>query len=93
MRFIQTKAILENGQLVLDKPIDKFPTEEQNVDVIIVFKKTKQPEKLDEIRNDMQTAFKEAGIATREQVLQVIKEVKQELFQERHAFFFRLCIS
>ena len=90
MRFIQTKAILENGQLVLDKPIDKLPTEEQNVDVIIVFKETKQPEDLDEIRNDMQTAFKEAGIETREQVLQVIKEVKQELFQERHAKnFFR----
>lgn len=38
MRFIQTKAILENGKLVLYKLIDKLPTEEQNVDVIIVFK-------------------------------------------------------
>jgi len=83
MRFIQTKAILENGQLVLYEPIDKLPTEERNVDVIIVFKETKPPEDIDELRTDMQTAFQEAGIETREQVLQVIKEVKQELFQER----------
>jgi hypothetical protein len=29
----------------------------------------------------MQAAFKEAGIETQEQILELIREVKQELFQ------------
>jgi ribosomal protein L29 len=32
----------------------------------------------------MQAAFKEAGIDTDEQILELIRKVKQELFQERY---------
>ncbi len=38
----------------------------------------------EQARTKMQAAFKEAGIETQEQILELIREVKQELFQERY---------
>ncbi len=32
----------------------------------------------------MQQSFKEAGIETREQIIELIRDVKRELFAERH---------
>jgi len=83
MQFIQTKGTLKNGVLFLEKDLDELSTEEQDVDVIIFFKEPQEQAEFDQIRTEMQIGFQEAGIETREQVLQLIKEVKLELFQER----------
>ncbi|MBO1345967.1 MAG: hypothetical protein EBE86_000520 [Hormoscilla sp. GUM202] len=83
MQFIQTKGTLKNGVLFLEKELDELSTEEQDVDVIIFFKEPQEQAEFDQIRTEMQIGFQEAGIETREQVLQLIKEVKLELFQER----------
>ncbi len=45
--------------------------------------KNKQVE-FEQARTKMQAAFKEAGIDTDEQILELIRKVKQELFQERY---------
>ncbi|GGA09768.1 hypothetical protein [Okeania sp. KiyG1] len=49
--------------------------------MIIVSDKNQSIE-LEEARRKMQADFKEAGIETQEQILELIREVKQELFQE-----------
>jgi len=66
-QFIQTKAKIKDGQLI----------------IIIVPDKNKQVE-FEQARTNMQAAFKEAGIETQEQILELIREVKQELFHERY---------
>lgn len=83
MQVIQAKGILKKGVLFLEKAFDELSTEEQDVDVIIFFKEPQEQADFDRVRTEMQIGFQEAGIETREQVLQLIKEVKLELFQER----------
>ncbi|MEA5511490.1 hypothetical protein VB715_17090 [Crocosphaera sp. UHCC 0190] len=46
---------------------------------------TKQ-EEFNQVRQDMQEAFKRAGIETREQILELIHEVKLELLKERNQY-------
>jgi len=67
----------------LEKELDELSTEKQDADVIIFFKEPQEQAEFDQIRTEMQIGFQEAGIETCEQVLQLIKEVKLELFQER----------
>ncbi|MCU7242352.1 MAG: hypothetical protein ACK544_01650 [Microcystis sp.] len=83
MQFIQTKAKIKDGQLIIEQPHQDLPTDTEVELVIIVPDKNKQVE-FEQARTKMQAAFKEAGIETQEQILELIREVKQELFQERY---------
>ncbi|TRT48496.1 MAG: hypothetical protein EWV85_17455 [Microcystis aeruginosa Ma_QC_C_20070703_M131] len=83
MQFIQTKAKIKDGQLIIEQPHQDLPTDTEVELVIIVPDKNKQIE-FEQARTNMQAAFKEAGIETQEQILELIREVKQELFQERY---------
>ena len=80
MQFIQTKAKIKDGQLIIEQPHQDLPTDTEVELVIIVPDKNKQVE-FEQARTNMQAAFKEAGIETQEQILELIREVKQELFQ------------
>lgn len=82
-QFIQTKAKIKDGQLIIEQPHQDLPTDTEVELVIIVPDKNKQIE-FEQARTNMQAAFKEAGIETQEQILELIREVKQELFQERY---------
>lgn len=82
MEFIQTKAKVKNGQLILTKPCQNLPNDRE-VEVVIIVSDENQSIDLEEARRKMKADFKEAGIETQEQVLDLIREVKQELFQER----------
>ncbi len=83
MQFIQTKAKIKDGQLIIEQPHQDLPTDTEVELVIIVPDKNKQVE-FEQARTNMQAAFKEAGIDTDEQILELIRKVKQELFQERY---------
>ncbi|MEB3882680.1 hypothetical protein [Lyngbya sp. CCY1209] len=83
MKIIQTKATLKNGELFLNKAIDDLPQDEREVEVVILFKEPHEEADFDRVRAEMQAGFKEAGIETREQVLELIRDVKQEMFRER----------
>ncbi len=83
MQFIQTKAKIKDGQLIIEQSHQDLPTDTEVELVIIVPDKNKQVE-FEQARTNMQAAFKEAGIETQEQILELIREVKQELFQERY---------
>jgi type IV secretory pathway VirJ component len=83
MQFIQTKAKIKNGQLIIEQPHQNLPTDTEIEVVIIVSDENKQVE-FEQARTKMQAAFKEAGIETDEQILELIREVKQELLQERY---------
>ena len=82
-QFIQTKAKIKDGQLIIEQPHQDLPTDTEVELVIIVPDKNKQVE-FEQARTNMQAAFKEAGIETQEQILELIRKVKQELFQERY---------
>jgi hypothetical protein len=83
MQFIQTKAKIKNGQLILDQSQQGLPADTEVEVVIIVSDQSKQVD-FEQARTEMQAAFKETGIETQEQILELIREVKQELFQERY---------
>jgi len=80
--FIQTKGKIRDGQLILEQTEPALPRD-ADVSVFIIFQTPHECQENDEIRTAMQQSFKEAGIENREQILELIREVKQELFQER----------
>ncbi|WP_204104373.1 MULTISPECIES: hypothetical protein [Spirulina sp. CCY15215] len=84
MRLIHTKATVEDGQLFLDESLDNLPAKIKRVDVIVVLEDEKKQEEFEQVRTEMQEGFKEAGIVTREQIMQLIKDVKKEIYQEQH---------
>lgn len=83
MQLIQTKAKITDGQLILNQPHQNFTTDKE-VEVIIILSEKDQLMELEQARSKMQTTFQQAGIETQEQILELIREVKQELFQERY---------
>jgi hypothetical protein len=90
MEIVKTKGKMKEGQVILDSPQHNLPTDTEVEVIIIVKGKSKQSE-FEEARKDMQKAFQEAGIESREQVLDLIRDVKKELFEERirnHQAFF-----
>lgn len=82
MQIIQTSAIVKNGQLILNDNQSNLPDNTQ-LKVIILIPEEDQQLEFQQARNQMQNAFKQAGIETREQILDLIQEVKLELLQER----------
>jgi hypothetical protein len=80
--FIQTKGKIRDGQLILEQTEPALPRD-ADVSVFIIFQTPQKSQENDEIRTAMQQSFKEAGIENREQILELIREVKQELIQER----------
>jgi hypothetical protein len=88
---ITVKGKIENGQLVLDRENASFPWDGE-VEVQVTLEETalsetdKQRKKLEfeQARQDMQQAFKGAGIETREQILELIQDVKREMYEERN---------
>ncbi len=66
-QFIQTKAKIKDGQLIIEQPHQDLPTDTEVELVIIVPDKNKQVE-FEQARTNMQAAFKEAGIETQEQI-------------------------
>ena len=82
MQFIQTKAKIKNGQLILEQPHQDLPTDE-DCEVVIIVPNNNNPLEFEQARTKMQAAFKATGIESREQILELIREVKKELFQER----------
>ncbi len=78
---IKVKGKIENGQLVLDQDIAPFPWEgEVEVQVML-----KEPTSISfaEIDPSIKKSLEEAGIHTREQILELIREVKREMVIER----------
>jgi hypothetical protein len=61
MQFIQTKAKIKDGQLIIEQPHQDLPTDTEVELVIIVPDQNKQIE-FEQARTKMQAAFKEAGI-------------------------------
>jgi hypothetical protein len=83
MQIIQSKAKIKNGQIILESPPQEL-LDNQEIEVVIIVKEANQQEEFKQARQEMQTAFKEAGIKTREQILELIQEVKLELINERY---------
>lgn len=87
MQFIQSKAKIKNGQLIIEHPPQNWPTDTETdteVEVVIIIPQQNKQIEFDQARTEMQAAFKEAGLETDEQILALIREVKQELLQERY---------
>jgi hypothetical protein len=83
MQIIQSKAKIKNGQIILESHPQEL-LDNQEIEVVIIVKEANQQEEFKQARQEMQTAFKEAGIKTREQILELIQEVKLELINERY---------
>ncbi|MDJ0732118.1 MAG: hypothetical protein QNJ33_19245 [Crocosphaera sp.] len=83
MEILHTKGRMKKGQLILENSQYNLPTDTE-VEVIIIVKKEGKQDDFDNARQEMQLAFKNAGITNREEILNLIKEVKQELFKERN---------
>ena len=72
MEFIQTKAKVKNGQLILAQPHQDLPIDKE-VEVVIIVSDENESIELEEARRKMQASFKEAGIETQEQILELIR--------------------
>ncbi len=83
MDILQTTATMKEGQLILDNPQLNVPNNTE-VEVIIIIKSDDQQSEFEQSRQEMQTTFKQAGIETREEILELIKDVKKELLEERY---------
>lgn len=83
MEILHTKGRMKQGQLILDNSQYNLPTDTE-FEVIIIVKEEGKQDDFDHARQEMQLAFKNAGITNREDILNLIKEVKQELFEERN---------
>lgn len=83
MEILQTKGKIKEGQLILDTSQYNVPTDTE-VEVIIIVKQKNNNKEFLTARQEMQKRFKEAGIENREQVLELIQDVKKELFEERY---------
>ncbi len=83
MEILHTKGRMKEGQLILDNSQYDLPTNTE-VEVIIIVKGEEKQDDFDKARQEMQLTFENAGITTREEILNLIKEVKQELFEERN---------
>lgn len=83
MDILQTTATMKEGQLILDNPQLNVPNNTE-VEVIIIVKSDNQTSEFEQSRKQMQTAFKQAEIETREEILELIKDVKKELLEERY---------
>ena len=83
MEILQTKATIKEGQLILDNPQLNVPNNTE-VEVIIIIKSDNQTSEFEQSRKQMQIAFKQSGIETREEILDFIKDVKKELLEERY---------
>lgn len=83
MEILQTKGKIKEGQLILDTSQYNVPTDTE-VEVIIIVKQQNNKESFLTARQEMQKAFQEAGIESREQVLELIQDVKKELSEKRY---------
>jgi Trm5-related predicted tRNA methylase len=83
MQIIQSKAKIKNGKIILESPPQEL-LNNQEIEVVIILKEPNKQEEFKEARQEMQTAFKEAGIETPEQILALIREVKLELIEDRN---------
>lgn len=83
MKLIQTKANIKNGQLFLDSTDENLP-QSGEVEVVIICRDHLEQADFKETQIAMQKSFQEAGIETREQIIELIQDVKRELFAERH---------
>ena len=80
---------MEYGRIVKERQIwlkntSNNLSNDTEVEVILVIQGETKKEEFDRARQEMQKAFQEAGINTREQVLELIQDVKKELFAERY---------
>ncbi len=80
--FIKTKGKIRDGQIILEQTEPALP-KDADVSVFIIFQTPHECQENDEIRTAMEQSFKEAGIENREQILELIREIKQELIKER----------
>jgi hypothetical protein len=83
MKLIQTKANIKNGQFFLDSTDENLP-QSGEVEVVIICRDNLEQTDFKETQIAMQKSFQEAGIETREQIIELIRDVKRELFAERH---------
>jgi hypothetical protein len=83
MQIIQSKAKIKNGQIILESPSKELPNN-QEIEVVIIVNESNKQEEFKQASQEMQTAFKEAGIETREQIFELIRKVKLELINERN---------
>lgn len=83
MQIIQSKAKIYNGQIILESPPQEL-LNNQEIEVVIILKNSSKQEEFKQARQEMQTAFKQAGIETRQEILELIREVKLELMNERN---------
>jgi hypothetical protein len=91
VKTIKAKGKIKNGHLVIEEEAGLFPQDgEVEVTVLIKAPTLSQSEKahkqleFEAARQDMQQAFKEAGIETREQILELIQDVKREMYEEKN---------
>ncbi|HAC62477.1 MAG TPA: hypothetical protein DCF68_02800 [Cyanothece sp. UBA12306] len=82
MDILHTKGKIIEGQLILDDFQNNLPTNTE-VEVIIFIKGATKKKEFEAARQEMQKTFKDAGIKSREQILELIQDVKKELFEER----------
>jgi hypothetical protein len=87
---LKLKGKIENGKLILDQNTAPFPWDgpveiQVSLQEANLSTKEKQQKQLEfeQARQDMQQSFKNAGIETREQILDLIQDVKREMAKER----------
>ncbi|MCW6038910.1 hypothetical protein K4A83_22015 [Spirulina subsalsa FACHB-351] len=78
---LKVKGKIENGQLILDQNTAPFPWDGE-VEVQVTLHEQKSSS-FAEVDPNIKKSFEEAGIRTREQVLELIQDVKREMAQER----------
>lgn len=82
MKIIHTLAKVKNGKLIVES-CDSNLSESQEVEVVIIIPGEQQQAEFNQVRQEMQKSFQGAGIDSREKILNLINEVKIELFNER----------
>jgi hypothetical protein len=82
MRLIQTKGKIEKGHLIIENNTTIFP-KDGDVEVVVIWRDQNPQESLTTVDPKVKKSFEDAGIHNREQVLDLIRDVKREIFEEK----------
>jgi hypothetical protein len=78
---IKTKGKIENGHLVIEEEAGLFP-QDGEVEVTVTLKESTS-QSFREVDPAIKKSFEDAGIHSREQILELIRDVKREMYEER----------
>jgi hypothetical protein len=81
VKTIKAKGKIENGHLIIEEQAGLFP-QDGEVEVTVTLKEGTS-QSFREVDPAIQQSFEDAGINTREQILELVQDVKRQMALER----------